>query len=355
MSIHGVIRWGILGTGKIAHRFAASLAQAEGCELVALSGRRGAKLEAFACAHGIPRARRYADDDGSTSSAYERLAEDPDIDAVYLALPHGMHAEWACRLLRAGKAVLCEKPAAVSAGEARLIARTARETGSLFMEAMKTRFAPARRRAIEIARGGELGSVTGLTCVHRIDYGLAASAYLLDPVAGGCLLDLGCYDVDWACELLPGAVRVDSVDVVWRAAEVPEERETPMGTEASAPSRSAYVDWADDVRLTAGGVPVQLDLSGGAETYQAYARISLEHGEIEIPLLHRPVSMVIRRAGQPEEHLDLPFEVDDFFGEIVHFNELLRAGALESPIMPLAATVRDAEVIDAIKAAWPRV
>ena len=332
-----VIHWGIMGAGRIAHRFAASLANVEGCELTAIAGRSAAKLDAFAAEFPVELAHRYADDDGSGASAYERLVADPEVDAVYLSLPHGLHARWACELLRAGKAVLCEKPATVSAAEAELVSDTARSTGSLFMEAMKTRFMPARDRVKDVLASGELGAVIALTCVHRVCYGEPPSTYLLDPAQGGCLLDLGCYDVNWVCDLLDGPVTVGSVDVEWRPASDGVSR----------------IDWADDARLMAGGVPVRLDLAGGSAAYAAYALIECDRGQIEVPLLHRPLSFIIRRPNQGEEHVDAPC-IDDFHGEIVHFCDLLRSGAMESPVMPLAATVRNAQVIDAIKAAWPQ-
>lgn len=340
--VMGAIRWGIMGAGNIAHRFAASLGRVEGCELAAIAGRSAVKLDSFAREFPVPPERRYADADGEGEGAYRSMVADPELDAVYLSLPHGMHARWACELLRAGKAVLCEKPATVSQAEARRVAECARETGSLFMEAMKMRFMPARDRVYELLASEELGAVTALTCVHRIDYGAPPAAYLLDPAQGGCLLDLGCYDVSWMCDLLDDPVSVESADVSWRAVNAP----LPDGS-------SARVDWSDDVRLTAGGVPVHLDLSGGASEYDAHALIECEHGEIEIPMLHRPLSLLVRRAGAPDERVDAPCP-DDFHGEIAHFRDLMRTGANESPVMPLAVTVRNARVIDAIRAAWPR-
>ena len=331
------ICWGIMGAGKIAHRFAASLGNVEGCKLVALAGRSAAKLDAFAVEFPVESACRYADDDGSDVPAYERLVADPNVDAVYLSLPHGLHAYWACELLRAGKAVLCEKPATVSAAEAQRVVDAARSTGNLFMEAMKTRFMPARDRVKAVLASGELGDITSLTCVHRVDYGEPPSAYLLDPAQGGCLLDLGCYDVNWACDLLDGSVTVEGVDVEWRAAS----------------DGASQVDWADDVHMTASGVPVHLDLAGASAKYEACALIECEGGQIEVPLLHRPLSLVVRRPGREDEHIDAPC-IDDFHGEIAHFCDLLRTGATESPVMPLAATVRNAQVIDAIRAAWPQ-
>ena len=330
------IRWGILGAGGIAHRFARALGHVEGARLVAISGRRPERLDAFAREFPVDGRRRYASvrDDGA--AAHLRLVDDPDVDAVYLALPHGMHEAWAVRLLRAGKAVLCEKPAVLSEREARAIAEVARETGSLFMEAMKPRFMPARERVLELIAQGELGRIESVDVAHRVEYGDQTGRYLLDPVQGGTLYDLGCYGISWVDDLLDGTVEVESRRV----------RLVPA-------SDGAPIDIADDVRLRVGGIPVHLDFAGDAAEFSAVCRISCERGEVEVPLLHRPTSYSVRRDGATGEFFEAPAEVDDFYGEIAHFCGLLRSGMVESPVMSLAATQRCAGIIDAIRASCP--
>ncbi len=145
-----MIHFGILGAGNIAHRFAASLAKVEGAELVAASRRTAEKAAAFLaevpCASG---ARAYGD--------HEALLADPEVDAIYLALPHDLHHAWALRALDAGKVVLCEKPAMLSEAEAAEVTAAARERGLLFMEAMKTRFVPLHPHVMDAV--GALGPV----------------------------------------------------------------------------------------------------------------------------------------------------------------------------------------------------
>ena len=101
-----------------------------------------------------------------------------------------MHTRWACRALRAGKAVLCEKPAVLSEEEALSIASTSRECGVLFMEAMKNRFCPMRTRVKDLFASGELGRIVSIESVQKLDYGESPSGYLLDPLQGGCLYDM---------------------------------------------------------------------------------------------------------------------------------------------------------------------
>ena len=140
------VRWGVLGAGRISHRFASSLKEVDGARLVAAAGRTPSHVEEFCRAFSIDAAHSYATADDSGDAAYDALIAAPDVDAIYLALPHGMHAHWVCRALRAGKAVLCEKPAVLNEEEAHAIASVSRERGVLFMEAMKNRFCPMRTR-----------------------------------------------------------------------------------------------------------------------------------------------------------------------------------------------------------------
>ena len=112
------VRWGVLGAGHISHRFASSLKEVDGARLVAAAGRTPAHVEEFCRAFSIDAAHGHASVDNNGDAAYGALIADPDVDAIYLALPHGMHTRWACRALRAGKAVLCEKPAVLSEEEA---------------------------------------------------------------------------------------------------------------------------------------------------------------------------------------------------------------------------------------------
>ena len=325
------INWGIMGAGRISYRFATALALDEDARLVAVAGRTAAKLDAFASEHYVAPERRYASADDGGAAAYRRLIDDPDIDAIYLSLPHGMHAEWACRALRAGKAVLCEKPAVVTEAEAQDIAAATRESGALFMEAMKNRFCPLRDRVWDVLRSGELGAVTSVTSVQKLTYGDAVIPYLLDPRQGGALFDMGCYGVGWIEELTQGDPQVDRLAVRWRKVE------------------SGRVDWADDVYMTLGGVPVHLVLDGEAG-YESLLTIACERGSVEVERLHRPERATVTATLGKRRTIEAPFEKDDFYGEIAHFNALLREGSAESPVMPLASTVRNARIIDAVRA-----
>ena len=319
------VRWGILGAGGIAKRFAASLKTVEGAELVAVSGRSAEKLATFAPA------RAYADGaDGS--AAHRELLADPEVDAIYLALPHAMHRAWAIAALEAGKPVLCEKPATISADDAKAIACIARRTGTLFVEAMKCRFVPLHARVRALIDGGELGSVQGVECVQHVDYGQGNLRYLEDPVGGGALLDLGCYSMSWIEEFTAGE---------------------PLGVEAHARWRDVpggRVDWAGRADFAfADGIEASVDWAGDSPEYACSTRIVCERGGIDIERAHRPERAIVHCDGEADEVIEALYDPDDFHGEIAHFCELFRSGAGESPVMPLDATVRNAALIDRVR------
>ncbi len=240
-----------------------------------------------------------------------------------------MHAHWACRALRAGKAVLCEKPAVLNEEEAHAIASVSRECGVPFMEAMKNRFCPMHTRVKGLLASGELGCIVSIESVQKLDYGESPSSYLLDPLQGGCLYDMGCYAVGWFEDLLAGACDVSSREVRWRDVS------------------GGRVDWADEIHMSVGGIPIHMVCDGKA-AYESRLTIACERGSLEIERLHRPELAHVKYSDGRVLEIDAPFEVDDFYGEASHATQLIRAGKLESPVMPLAATQRCAQIIDAI-------
>ncbi len=191
-----MIRWGIIGAGNIAKRFAASLANEEDAVLYAISGRNEEKLKAF-------QEKNHCE---KIHVGHANLLADPDVDAVYIALPHDMHEEWAVKALKAHKAVLCEKPAVMNAAEMERIRTAAEEEGVLFMEAMKSRFEPAYVRLKEILAGGELGAIRSIYAENcfLISPERTGKSYHTMPGVGGALLDSGCYCVNWLADFMTG-------------------------------------------------------------------------------------------------------------------------------------------------------
>ncbi|WOQ68997.1 Gfo/Idh/MocA family oxidoreductase [Microbacterium limosum] len=186
------LRWGILATGGIAHAFTHDLRTA-GLDPVAVGSRTAASAQAFADEFSIPRAH----------GGYDALLADPDVDIVYIATPHPMHAENALAAIRAGKHVLVEKPFALNAAEAAAIRDAAAARGVLAMEAMWTRYLPHMERVRELVGSGALGEIRALTADHtqKISADPAHRLNALD-LGGGALLDLGVYPVSFAWDIL---------------------------------------------------------------------------------------------------------------------------------------------------------
>ena len=325
-----LVRWGIVGAGNIAHRFARSLASEPHSELVAISCRSAAKATAFALEHGVSTEDALSDEalGGVAGSAHAALLARPDVDAVYVALPHHLHAEWVVAALRAGKAVLCEKPLCVSSEETALLARTAHETGTLLMEGMKTRFLPLYRRVRELVGQGAIGRLTRVEAVLQnamLDRILRGGDYLSSPYGGGMLLDTGIYCAAWIDDYLSGPFEVTSAEARWEAG----------------------VDCAVDAELHFGEKTARL-LAAADRDNTRYTRLVGTEGQIVVDQPHRPTHARLERAGEKPMVLDLPLPVDDLYGEIEHFVDLLLDGREESPVMPLTASQRCADMLGAI-------
>jgi predicted dehydrogenase len=210
------MRWGILGTGRIAGVFAEGVAVSKNGRLVAVGSRTLAPAQAFAMTHGIARAH----------PSYDALLADPEVEAVYIATPHPQHVEWVVKAAAAGKHILCEKPMGLNHAEGVRMVQTAREHGVVLMEAFMYRCHPQTAKIVELIRSGVLGTI-GLvqaTFSFRSDYS-PASRLWANEAAGGGILDVGCYSVSMA-RLIAGAASgkpfLDPADVVGAGVLHPE-------------------------------------------------------------------------------------------------------------------------------------
>ena len=191
------IRWGIIGPGAIAHNFADGLAQATSGKLTAISSRDATRRNVFGDAYKIPAAKRYAD--------HAALLADPDIDAIYISTPHPWHAELSIAALRAGKAVLCEKPAGMNAAEVIAVTEVAAQQQRFFMEAFMYRCHPQIARVLDIIKSGEIGRLTHIRTHFGFNASFDESSRLYDPaLGGGGILDVGGYPVSLT-RLIAGA------------------------------------------------------------------------------------------------------------------------------------------------------
>jgi len=186
------VRWGILATGWIAEQFVKDL-NLHGHRVTAVGSRSQVSADKFAAAFGIPKAH----------GSYEALCADPDVDAIYVATPHPMHADNAKLALSHGKHVLIEKAFTVNAREAQEIVDLGASKGLVVLEAMWTRFLPHMLRIREIVRSGILGEIRSVVADHTQDLP-DDPAHRLNalPLGGGALLDLGIYPISFTFDVL---------------------------------------------------------------------------------------------------------------------------------------------------------
>ncbi|MEE6288730.1 Gfo/Idh/MocA family oxidoreductase [Georgenia sp. MJ173] len=187
------LRWGILGAGGIAGRFAGEVPARSSGRVVAVGSRDAGRAAAFADRHGI----------AAAYGSYAELVAAPDVDAVYVATPHSEHRHHALLAIAAGKAVLVEKAFTRNAAEAREVFDAARAAGVFVMEAMWTRFLPHMAAIRQIVASGAIGDVVTVLADHGQQLDTEPTGRLLAPeLAGGALLDLGVYPVSLVHDLL---------------------------------------------------------------------------------------------------------------------------------------------------------
>jgi len=182
------IRWGILGTGMIAKKFAKDLKATDLGELHATGSRSQDTANLFSSEFG-----------GKAFNSYESLINDSEIDAIYNPLPNGLHAEWSIKAMNAGKHVLCEKPMARNISEVEEMFKVSEQTGKVLIEGFMYRAHPAIQKLIETVRNGTLGKVklirSNFSFTREV---MDSDARYKAEHAGGGLMDVGCYCVNLA-------------------------------------------------------------------------------------------------------------------------------------------------------------
>ena len=312
-----MIRWGIIGAGKIAQRFVKSLAHESNSELYAVSCRTLAKAQQFANTYHALKAY----------GSYEELLQDPNVDAVYITLPHGYHYIWSIKAIKAGKVVLVEKPAGINAFEIEGIMEVLKQHPVLWMEAMKPRFTPLFQKVQALIQEGSLGDIQEIHTVLNSKQSdeVIQHSYLSDSVYGGALLDCGCYCATWITEYTKGKLRINHINVVLQ---------------------DEY-DLHTQVQMHIGNTLVTLETAIN-QPEKKEVLIKGTKGEIRIPDLHRPITAELKIEDKVEV-IDCPYKVDDFYGEISHFVNLLENGKQSSPIMPIQSSLETARLLDRIK------
>jgi len=271
----------------------------------------------------IPQVRIYG--------AYESLLEDPSIEAVYIPLPNSLHAEWTIKALEAGKHVLCEKPLAVTAQQAMTMVEVAHANDRLLMEAFMYRFHPQTLWALEQVHVGRIGAVKLVRASFAFNVMLpprARNIRLQAALAGGSLMDVGCYPINF-CRAVFGYSPSAAVARVYK----PDDGQVELST-------NAVLDFGD-------GRFGLIDASFDLPTRQV-AEIHGEDGSISIPMPFTPgdveVEVVLSLEGQTIHQQIARF--DQYRLEVEHFGASVRSGT--QPVLSLTETIENLATIEAI-------
>lgn len=315
-------RWGILGAGNIARKFVTGVKALEDHEVFAVGSRQQATADKFGDEFNIP--QRHA--------SYEALAADPNVDAIYVATPHPMHKENTLTCLRGGKHVLCEKPFTINAAETQEIIAEARQRKLFLMEAMWTRFIPAVQEAHRLIKAGAIGAVRMINADFGYRSSFRPESRTFDPaLGGGALLDVGIYPLSLASMLLGTPDRISSLANIGQTG-VDEESAFILG----------YPSGAMAVLYTAVRTSTPQD-----------AVIMGENGMIRIhPPFWIPKKLTLTVSGKGAQEIDLPYLANGYNYEAVEVANCVRAGQLESAIMPLDESLAIMQTMDAIRAQW---
>ncbi|WP_049577329.1 Gfo/Idh/MocA family protein [Nocardiopsis sp. SBT366] len=316
---NGGPRWGVVGTGGIAHAFMEGLRAVPSARVTAVGSRTLDRAEEFGRVWDVP----------NRHGGYEELAADPDVDVVYVATPHPWHHPNTLLMLEAGKHVLVEKPMAMNALQVSQMVAAARANDRFLMEAMWTRFLPASRLARELVADGAVGEL----CTVSADFGINVP---YDPdhrlfnvdLGGGALMDLGVYPLALAAQYL------GELTVVGATRQLSPDR--------MVDTQTAVLVHGED------GVSASLTCAS-RNVLPNRAVLAGTDGWIEIPLFWAATELVLHREGRAPERFHRPFRANGYEYEIEEVGRCLAAGERQSPDMTWAESLRLAGVTDQIR------
>lgn len=329
-------RWGILSTGYIANLFAEGLSAVDDAELVAVGSRSEATAAAFGDKWNVP--KRHAN--------YEALANDPDVDVIYIGTPHPYHYENTLLCLNAGKHVLIEKPFAMNARQTKEMIDLAREKGLFLMEAMWTRFIPAMVQVRKWIADGEIGDVqlVRANLSFMAEYNTSSRLFALE-LGGGSLLDVGIYPISFASMVLGTPQTIHSTATLGKT-----------GTD----DRSAYMFGYEGGKTALLSSAVQLSVPVEAEIIGTGGYIKIEQSWINprMVTLAKPVREGVEARLIYEGNLydtqtvHVPTSGNGYNYEAIEVGRCLREGKLESDIIPLDESLAIMQTLDTIRGQW---
>ena len=318
MSVNKV-RFGIVGTGTIAHRFAEAIKNVPEAELVAVASRTSENAEKFGDEFNIP--VRFA--------GYEKMAQSDLIDAAYIAVPHSGHIGCSCLMMRGGKHVICEKPMAVNTREAEEMFNCAKENNVLLMEAMWARLVPGTIKLLELVKNGVLGEIRGVEgkfCYTMDEDEMDHHVFKVEN-GGGSLLDVGVYGLNFASWYL--GKDVESISA---------QSDFYNGTDSHTCAILKYKNGA--IADLSSATLLRKPNEGYVYGTKGYAHVNRFYAPQEIEL--------VLNDGRREK-IATPYKGNGFEEQIAHFCECVSNGLKESPVVTHRQTLYITKQMDEIR------
>ena len=313
------IRFGIVGTGTIAHRFANAIKNVSNAELIAVASRTKDNAENFGDEFGIP--YRF--------ESYEKMAQSDVIDAAYIAVPHSGHIGCSCLMMNNGKHVLCEKPMAVNTAEAEEMFRCAENNNVMLMEAMWARLVPGTVRMLELVKNGVLGDILGVEgkFCYTMDEDETDHHVFKPENGGGSLLDVGVYGLNFASWYLGKDV-----------AEINAQSDFYNGVDSHTCAILKYKSGA--IADISSAILLRKPNEGYVYGSKGYAHLRRFYApqEIEIHL----------NSGE-NETISVPYAGNGFEEQIAHFCECISLGLKQSPVVTPEQTLFITRQMDKIR------
>lgn len=313
------VRFGIVGTGTIAHRFANAIKNVPHAELAAVASRTKDNAEKFGDEFDIP--IRF--------DSYEKMAQSDAIDAAYIAVPHSGHIGCSCLMMNNGKHVLCEKPMAVNTAEAEEMFRCAKENNVLLMEAMWARLVPGTVKMLELVKKGVLGDILGVEgkFCYTMDEDEMDHHVFKPEHGGGSLLDVGVYGLNFASWYLGKEVE-----------KINAQSDVYNGVDSHTCAILKYKSGA--IADVSSAILLRKPNEGYIYGSKGYAHLRRFYAPQEIELY--------LNSGETET-IPTPYAGNGFEEQIAHFCECVSLGLKQSPVVTPEQTLYITRQMDEIR------
>lgn len=305
-----MIRWGVIGAGKIAARFLDSLSHNTEGVFYAIASYTASKRDL------------YRDKDCIVYDDYTALLDDENVDAVYIAIPHSSHYKWAYEALKRHKHVLCEKPATLSSKQTRELCELSKNNNVLFLEGMKSRFVPLIQKLYEMNKENKFGKIERIETSFCSGASYDETCYLYDLDQGGALYDVGIYNIAKIFDFIDSSI--ESID--------------------------GYVEFKDGIDYYD---CIELKFENGAtaliecaidRTKSRDLKIVCEKGVVLATPFYRPEIAYFN-----DEVIEVPYIIDDFYTEIDEVHQCIKNHQYESSRMTHNDSIKCIELIERIR------